>query len=75
MEKFMEGTAEGGSFNDLVTAGQDTAYQMQQANHQLLEQLRNRFADSSIGDENVKIGNTSSSEEESSQTSGSYESL
>uniref|UniRef100_A0AC35FGP5 Uncharacterized protein n=1 Tax=Panagrolaimus sp. PS1159 TaxID=55785 RepID=A0AC35FGP5_9BILA len=75
MEKFMGGTAEGGSFNDLVTAGQDIAYQMQQANLQLLEQLRHRFADSPIGYENVKIGNTSSSEEESSQTSGSNESL
>uniref|UniRef100_A0AC35G0E6 Uncharacterized protein n=1 Tax=Panagrolaimus sp. PS1159 TaxID=55785 RepID=A0AC35G0E6_9BILA len=84
MEKFMGGTAaEGGSFNDLLTAGHDLIYQMQQANLQLLEQLRHpnlqlleqlrhRFADTSIGDENAKIGNTSSSEEE---TSGSSESL
>uniref|UniRef100_A0A914Q9Y9 Uncharacterized protein n=1 Tax=Panagrolaimus davidi TaxID=227884 RepID=A0A914Q9Y9_9BILA len=77
MEKFMGGTAfnEGGSFNDFLTAGQEVAHQMQQANLQLLEQLRHRFADTSIGDENVQIGNTSSSEEESSQTSGSNESL
>uniref|UniRef100_A0A914Q9Y1 Uncharacterized protein n=1 Tax=Panagrolaimus davidi TaxID=227884 RepID=A0A914Q9Y1_9BILA len=76
MEKFMGGTAEGGSFNDFLTAGQEVAHQMQQANLQLLEQLRHRFADTTIGDENAKIGNTSSSEEEeSSQTSGSNESL
>uniref|UniRef100_A0A914R044 Uncharacterized protein n=1 Tax=Panagrolaimus davidi TaxID=227884 RepID=A0A914R044_9BILA len=75
MEKFMGGTAEGGLFNDLLTAGQEVAHQMQQANLQLLEQLRHRFADTSIGDENAQIGNTSSSEEESSQISGSNESL
>jgi small glutamine-rich tetratricopeptide repeat-containing protein alpha len=51
MEQFMGGSAGGaggggGGFADLLTAGQSMAQQMQQANPELVEQLRQQFAGS-----------------------------
>uniref|UniRef100_A0AC35F5G7 Small glutamine-rich tetratricopeptide repeat-containing protein alpha n=1 Tax=Panagrolaimus sp. PS1159 TaxID=55785 RepID=A0AC35F5G7_9BILA len=75
LEQFMGGTAEGGSFNDLVTAGQDMAQQMQQANLQLLERLRNRFGSGTLNEDGYQNRFSSSSEEGSSQTTDSNESI
>uniref|UniRef100_A0A914Y629 Uncharacterized protein n=1 Tax=Panagrolaimus superbus TaxID=310955 RepID=A0A914Y629_9BILA len=50
MEQFMGGSsggAGGGSFNDLLAAGQSMAQQMQNANPELVEQLRQQFSGTS----------------------------
>uniref|UniRef100_A0A914QNM7 SGTA homodimerisation domain-containing protein n=1 Tax=Panagrolaimus davidi TaxID=227884 RepID=A0A914QNM7_9BILA len=50
MEQFMGGSAGGaggGGFNDLLAAGQSMAQQMQQANPELVEQLRQQFSGTS----------------------------
>uniref|UniRef100_A0A914PDE3 STI1 domain-containing protein n=1 Tax=Panagrolaimus davidi TaxID=227884 RepID=A0A914PDE3_9BILA len=51
MEQFM-GAAGGGGFNDLLAAGQSMAQQMQQANPELIERLRQQFSRTSAEEGN-----------------------
>jgi len=70
MEQFMGGSAggapggpAGGNFADLLTAGQSMAQQMQQANPELVEQLRQQFAGSST-DENAQNPNNPNNDQQ-----------
>uniref|UniRef100_A0A914Y874 Uncharacterized protein n=1 Tax=Panagrolaimus superbus TaxID=310955 RepID=A0A914Y874_9BILA len=66
MEQFMGGSAAAGeSFGELFAAGKNMAQQMQQANLELLEQLRDRFASTSVFEEGHQQIEDSSSAENS----------
>jgi small glutamine-rich tetratricopeptide repeat-containing protein alpha len=52
MEQFMGGSAGGAGFNDLLAAGQSMAQQMQQANPELIERLRQQFSRTSAEEGN-----------------------